>query len=145
MPRIVKSCAPIRVCDNGGWTDTWFARYGRVFNIAVYPYAEVQMCVREHRGDARRITIHAENYGQTYTIAEPNGAYDKHPLLEAAIDYMRVPKDVARQNLLRAGMSVYATVDTNAGAKDADSLDSCLFFVGRVYIFSSFLSSSVQS
>jgi membrane fusion protein (multidrug efflux system) len=32
-----------------------------------------------------------------------------------------VPKDVAKQNLLRAGMSVYATVDTNAGAKDADS------------------------
>jgi membrane fusion protein (multidrug efflux system) len=34
---------------------------------------------------------------------------------------IRVPKDVARQNLLRAGMSVYATVDTNKGAKDADS------------------------
>ena len=93
--RIVKSVAPIRVCDNGGWTDTWFARYGKVFNIAVYPYAEVQMCVRENRGEERRITIHAENYGQSYTIAEPRGVYDKHPLLEAAIDYMRVPKDVA--------------------------------------------------
>jgi membrane fusion protein (multidrug efflux system) len=32
-----------------------------------------------------------------------------------------VPKDVARQNLLRAGMSVYATVDTSNGAKDADN------------------------
>jgi membrane fusion protein (multidrug efflux system) len=32
-----------------------------------------------------------------------------------------VPKDVAKQNLLRAGMSVYATVDTNNGAADADS------------------------
>jgi membrane fusion protein, multidrug efflux system len=32
-----------------------------------------------------------------------------------------VPKDVARQNLLRAGMSVYATVDTNNGAEDADA------------------------
>jgi membrane fusion protein, multidrug efflux system len=32
-----------------------------------------------------------------------------------------VPKDVARQNLLRAGMSVYATVDTTEGAKDADN------------------------
>ena len=35
----------------------------------------------------------------------------------------RVPKEVARQNLLRAGMSVYATVDTNKGADDADSTD----------------------
>jgi len=23
--RIINSTAPIRVCDNGGWTDTWFA------------------------------------------------------------------------------------------------------------------------
>jgi membrane fusion protein (multidrug efflux system) len=34
---------------------------------------------------------------------------------------IRVPKDVARQNMLRAGMSVYATVDTSNGAGDADS------------------------
>jgi membrane fusion protein (multidrug efflux system) len=32
-----------------------------------------------------------------------------------------VPSDVAKQNLLRAGMSVYATVDTSEGARDADS------------------------
>jgi len=93
--RIVNSVAPIRICDNGGWTDTWFARYGRVFNIAVYPYAEVQMRVFAHQGGRARITINAENYGQRYTIAEPQGNYDKHPLLEAAIDYMHVPRDVA--------------------------------------------------
>jgi len=34
---------------------------------------------------------------------------------------IRVPKDVAKQNLLRAGMSVYTTVDTREGAHDADS------------------------
>ncbi len=93
--RIVNSVAPIRICDNGGWTDTWFARYGRVFNIAVYPYAEVQMRVFAHAGERARITINAENYGQRYTIAEPQGNYDKHPLLEAAIDYMHIPADVA--------------------------------------------------
>ncbi len=93
--RIVNSVAPIRVCDNGGWTDTWFARYGKVFNIAVYPYAEVQLRVYEDRGERARITINAENYGQRYTIAPPNGVYDKHPLLEAAIDYMAVPEGVS--------------------------------------------------
>jgi D-glycero-alpha-D-manno-heptose-7-phosphate kinase len=93
--RIVNTVAPIRVCDNGGWTDTWFAGYGRVFNIAVYPYAEVQMRVYEHHGDRARITIHAENYGARYTIAEPRGVYDKHPLLEAALDYMEIPGNVA--------------------------------------------------
>ena len=34
---------------------------------------------------------------------------------------LRVPKAVARQNLLRAGMSVYVTVDTAAAAADVDS------------------------
>ena len=93
--RIVNTVAPIRICDNGGWTDTWFARYGKVFNIAVYPYAEVQMRVYEHRGTTKRITINAENYGEPYTIAEPGGRYGKHPLLEAALDFMHIPPDVA--------------------------------------------------
>jgi membrane fusion protein, multidrug efflux system len=34
---------------------------------------------------------------------------------------IRVPKEVARENLLRAGMSVYATVNTTKGADDADA------------------------
>ena len=41
--RIINSVAPIRICDNGGWTDTWFAGWGKIFNIGVYPYAEVQL------------------------------------------------------------------------------------------------------
>ena len=34
---------------------------------------------------------------------------------------IRVPKEVAKQNLLRAGMSVYTTVNTREGAADADN------------------------
>ena len=30
---VMNSVAPIRICDNGGWTDTWFAGHGEVFNI----------------------------------------------------------------------------------------------------------------
>ena len=46
MPqRIINSIAPIRICDNGGWTDTWFAGHGKVFNIGVSPYVEVQIAV----------------------------------------------------------------------------------------------------
>ncbi|MGC8787310.1 MAG: hypothetical protein ACP5Q1_07800, partial [Anaerolineae bacterium] len=46
--RIITSVAPIRICDNGGWTDTWLAQYGKVFKIAVAPYVEVQIQVRPH-------------------------------------------------------------------------------------------------
>jgi len=93
--RIINAAAPIRICDNGGWTDTWFAGHGKVFNIAVYPYAEVQVRVRRYREQAPRVTIHAENYGQRYSPDPARGAYDKHPLLEAAIQYMGVPQDLA--------------------------------------------------
>ncbi len=95
LVRIINSVAPMRICDNGGWTDTWFARYGRIFNIAVYPYAEVQ--VRVYRGDGGRprITINAENYGQHYSIDDPCGSYGKHPLLEAAVEYMKIPRELA--------------------------------------------------
>ena len=89
--RVINSTAPIRVCDNGGWADTWFAKYGKVFNIAVNPRVEVQLRVFSHSGDAKPIVIHAENYGLRYEIGIPNGCYDAHPLIEAAFDYMRIP------------------------------------------------------
>jgi len=89
--RIINSVAPIRICDNGGWTDTWFAKHGKVFNIAVYPYAEVQVQVFTQDRAHPSITINAENYGHRYTIDKPKGLYDKNPLLEAAIDYMQIP------------------------------------------------------
>ena len=39
MARTVTATAPVRVCDLGGWTDTWFARRGLVVSIAVRPGA----------------------------------------------------------------------------------------------------------
>ena len=93
---IINSAAPIRICDNGGWTDTWFAKYGAVFNIGVYPYAEVQITAQRGLADSQtdRIIINAENYGERY-IVHPEKRWDKHPLLEAAIAYMRVPDELA--------------------------------------------------
>ncbi|MFV1966354.1 MAG: hypothetical protein ACC628_13100 [Pirellulaceae bacterium] len=92
--RVISSVAPIRISDFGGWTDTWFAKYGKVLNIAVYPYAEAQVQVFP-RGDRAPVEIHAENYGERYTLDRVGGVYDRHPLLEAALDYMGVPKDLA--------------------------------------------------
>ena len=52
---VINSVAPIRICDNGGWTDTWFAKYGKIFNIGVYPYVEVQIEVYPYDGQDERI------------------------------------------------------------------------------------------
>ena len=117
--RIVKSVAPVRICDNGGWTDTWFARYGKVFNIAVYPYAEVQLRVFEHKAGAERITIHAENYGDRYTISKPKGKYGKHPLLEAALDYMEIPAELAVEVTIHSDAPSGCSTGTSAAVSVA--------------------------
>lgn len=92
--RIINATAPIRICDLGGWTDTWFAGRGAVLNIGVYPYAEVQIFVHKVRGGKNReIVIHAENFGERYAVPLPI-EYEKHPLLEACLDIMEVPEDI---------------------------------------------------
>ncbi len=88
--RKIKSQAPIRICDNGGWTDTWFAHHGTVLNIAVSPVVEVELSVFDGNG-AAPIVIDARNYGDRYSIRQPNGNYGKHPLIEAAFDCLPVP------------------------------------------------------
>jgi D-glycero-alpha-D-manno-heptose-7-phosphate kinase len=93
--RVINSVAPIRIVDNGGWTDTWFAGYGKIFNIGVYPYAEVQVEVFPGTGERERVTIQAENYGLRYTVAPEQETWSKHPLLEAAIHYMKIPRDIS--------------------------------------------------
>lgn len=96
---IVNSVAPIRICDNGGWTDTWFAEHGRIFNIGVYPYVEVQLSVYPADQREHRVVINAENYGERYSVSPGghalNGHWGRHPLLEAAIEYMRLPEQLA--------------------------------------------------
>jgi membrane fusion protein, multidrug efflux system len=60
--------------------------------------------------------------GSVFTLLPPDNATGNFTKIVQRLPVrVRVPKDVARQNLLRAGMSVYATVDTNEGARDADS------------------------
>jgi D-glycero-alpha-D-manno-heptose-7-phosphate kinase len=72
--RIINGIAPIRICDLGGWTDTWFAGHGTIFNIGVYPYVEVQVAVFLHHVREHQITLHAENYGERYVASTGTSA-----------------------------------------------------------------------
>jgi D-glycero-alpha-D-manno-heptose-7-phosphate kinase len=92
--RIIHAAAPIRICDNGGWTDTWFARHGQVFNIAVSPFVQVQLTVYPVDTVADRIVIAAGNYGDRY-VHDPGSPAGRHPLLEATLDEIGLPDDVA--------------------------------------------------
>jgi len=96
---IINSVAPIRVCDNGGWTDTWFAQHGKVFNIGVYPHVEVQIEVYPRTALEHRVILHAENFGDRYAVFPTGKRHEwiHHPLLEAAIEYMGVPSNLSAQ------------------------------------------------
>ncbi len=60
--------------------------------------------------------------GSVFTLLPPDNATGNFTKIVQRLPVrIRVPKDVAKQNLLRAGMSVYTTVDTREGAHDADN------------------------
>jgi membrane fusion protein (multidrug efflux system) len=60
--------------------------------------------------------------GSVFTLLPPDNATGNFTKIVQRLPVrVRVPKDVAKQNLLRAGMSVYTTVDTRHGAADADN------------------------
>jgi D-glycero-alpha-D-manno-heptose-7-phosphate kinase len=76
--------APVRICDCGGWTDTWFARRGAVLHIAIWPGVTVRASATPG-AEIAHVTL--ASYGDTYTFdtSRPPG---RHPIIEAAIgDY----------------------------------------------------------
>ncbi len=92
--QVINAVAPTRICDVGGWTDTWFAKTGRVFNIAISPMVEVQIHVHAKQEADPRIVISAENFNESYPLDPTHIIYGKHPLIEAAVEEMNWPEDV---------------------------------------------------
>ena len=59
--------------------------------------------------------------GSVFTLLPPDNATGNFTKIVQRVPVrIRVPRSVAKQHLLRAGMSVYTTVDTREGAHDAD-------------------------
>jgi membrane fusion protein (multidrug efflux system) len=75
-----------------------------------------------HRKFAGKVESLAPAAGSVFTLLPPDNATGNFTKIVQRVPVrIRVPADVARENLLRAGMSVYATVDTTHGADDADA------------------------
>ncbi len=121
--RIVHAAAPIRICDNGGWTDTWFAGHGQVFNIAVSPFVEAELKVYRADDVADRIVLQAENYGERY-VHDPAVPSARHPILEATLDEMGVPDDLAVE------LSVFS--DAPPGGSTGSSASATVALLGAL-------------
>ena len=75
-----------------------------------------------HRKFAAVVDSISPAAGSVFTLLPPDNATGNFTKIVQRLPVrIRVPKDVAKQNLLRAGMSVYATVHTLDGAVDADN------------------------
>jgi D-glycero-alpha-D-manno-heptose-7-phosphate kinase len=112
--RIINSIAPIRICDNGGWTDTWFAGHGRIFNIAVSPYVQVQLALYPAGEQTDPLVIHAENYGERYVPQAAAGGWDRHPLLEATVRRVGLPDHLAAELHIFSHTPAGASTGTSA-------------------------------
>lgn len=109
IQRIIRSYAPVRVCDLGGWTDTWFSWKGAVTNIAVDPGVECMVRVRS-RDESEPITIYAENFHERFRLGEGKG----FTLIEAAVQSMPIPDDVSLEISVFSEIPPGASMGTSA-------------------------------
>ncbi|MGA3219200.1 MAG: GHMP kinase [Acidimicrobiales bacterium] len=111
----VRVQAPVRVLDAGGWTDTWFARTGKVCHVAAGPGAEVfARCYPGRSAAAGATTVQlrvpdfAEEYG--FSTDAPPG---RHPLLEATLCHW-APKDSHLEVRLASDVPPGSSLGTSA-------------------------------
>ena len=113
--KTVFATAPIRINDIGGWTDTWFSREGKVLNIGVSPLVEVRIRVFENEKRREdRVLVHAENYGDTFLVNPEHPDYNRHPLLQGAINSLPIPKELEFEILLSSHVPAGCSTGTSA-------------------------------
>ena len=92
MTETILSRAPVRICDIGGWTDTWFYPRGAIFNICVDLYSYVRIVPN----NSNKIKIFSENLNLQTEIKDLNRIeYDGNlDLLKAAVKRMDIKNGI---------------------------------------------------
>src|SRR5260370_3811217 len=108
---MIKAAVAVRICDNGGWTDTWFGGPGRVLNIAVTPGVEVS--IRSIPGPDG-VVLDVETFGDRYRIVPGASRVARHPLVEAAVDAFPPPEDLGVEVTVRSVVPAGCGAGTSA-------------------------------
>jgi D-glycero-alpha-D-manno-heptose-7-phosphate kinase len=109
--RVIEASAPVRICDNGGWTDTWFGGPGRIVNVAVIPGVEVS--IRPTTGPDP-VVLDVEAFGDRYPIVPGTARVTRHPLLDAAIDALPPPANLSVEVSVRSAVPAGCGAGTSA-------------------------------
>jgi D-glycero-alpha-D-manno-heptose-7-phosphate kinase len=104
----------VRVCDIGGWTDTWFARQGHVCNIAVQPGVNVEIAAFPRMARAERVVIRALDYRERIVLDPDRPVPQQHALLAAAVAEGTVPDDQAIEISVTSGVPPGCATGTSA-------------------------------
>lgn len=124
MGKVIFSRAPVRICDIGGWTDTWFCPNGAVFNICIGLYSYVRIFPNY----TNRIGIVSENLNLHTEIKdihniEYNGNLD---LLKAAI----------KRTNIKEGLNIYVRTEAPPGCGTGTSASVAVALIAALTRFS---------
>lgn len=124
MRKIIFSRAPVRICDIGGWTDTWFCPNGAVFNICVGLYSYVRIIPT----NTRRINIISENLNTRTEIKDIHKIeYDGNlDLLKAAIKRVNITE----------GLNIYVRTEAPPGCGTGTSASVAVALIAALNRFS---------
>lgn len=117
--------APLRINDIGGWTDTWFARRGKVQNLAIGPPVEIQIKLEPNsKKIKKRVLILAENYGDFFSFDPDNPSSEPHPLLQQAVNLAGVPPE------LKLEITIFSPLPPGMSAGTSASV--CVALIGTL-------------
>ncbi len=112
--RTIIARAPVRVCDVGGWTDTWFAKHGFVCSVAINRCVTITIETQPSLHTSYVFDI--RNYNQICSLAE---VADAHPLLAAALNEIPIPNGYAYTITIDADMPPGSSTGTSASVSVA--------------------------
>jgi len=124
LSEIIFSRAPVRICDIGGWTDTWYCPDGAVFNICVDLYSYVRIVPSSNNS----ITIISENLNlQTEINNLKKIEYDGNlDLLKSAVKRMGIKK----------GANIYVRTEAPPGCGTGTSASVAVALIAALTKFS---------
>jgi len=114
MTQTFLALAPIRICDLGGWTDTWFAKQGAILNIAVKPFAQCLVQVSEAVDGEEKFFISVDDYGERYRLDVRDIKFGHHPLLDACVKSLEIPSGLDVEVSLHSAVPGGSSTGTSA-------------------------------
>ena len=118
--QVIKSKAPCREADEGGWTDIEKAEYGRVLSVAIYPAVNVQLNVYEKNNHRNGIEVYAMDFDENIILNYNDNPYDgQHDLIKAAINKMEIPDKYALEAIIKSEMPPANSTGTSASVSVA--------------------------